>query len=356
MAGSRRRSRISRCRCTPATSPIARTAIASRSRRSRCCSRARSRSSRSTSFRTSCTCTAPGRSIRSSSSAASRAPSRSRPGRRSASSSFRASCIRTPSRGAARRGSSPRWSASALGGLIYGFASARVAYVADAIMMAVATATPRQCRIRRRARRDGRVDRRELELGTPVRVPERAALCPHTPISSRYCSAGRKRCCPVFADQILHVGPEGFGLLRAQPAAGAVVASVYLAHRPPFKRAGKTLLYAVAAFAVYHRLRRVAQLLCLGGAAGNQRMADNVSVLIGRRCRSRCRHLLWRVSSVNSDFVGSSNEIGALRVGRRGEATRHGTVGRARRRGVARGGGRRRLACRACGDSAESTS
>ena len=61
---------------------------------------------------------------------------------------------------------------------------------------------------------------------------------------------GAEALLPVFADQILHVGPQGLGILRAAPAAGAVVASVYLAHRPPFKRAGRTLLYAVAVFAL----------------------------------------------------------------------------------------------------------
>ena len=61
---------------------------------------------------------------------------------------------------------------------------------------------------------------------------------------------GAEALLPVFADQILHVGPEGLGVLRAAPAAGAVVASLYLAHRPPFKRAGRTLLFAVAVFAL----------------------------------------------------------------------------------------------------------
>ena len=55
---------------------------------------------------------------------------------------------------------------------------------------------------------------------------------------------------PVFADEILHVGPQGLGLLRAAPAAGAVVMSLVLAHRPPLRRAGRTLLVNVALFGV----------------------------------------------------------------------------------------------------------
>jgi hypothetical protein len=122
----------------------------------------------------------------------------------------------------------------------------------------------------------------------------------------------------VFADQILHVGPQGLGILRAAPAAGAVVASVYLAHRAPFKRAGRTLLYAVGTFAlcivgfgVSRSFVLSAVLLAISG------MADNVSVLIRSTLLQVLTpsHLLGRVSSVNSIFVGSSNELGAFESG-----------------------------------------
>jgi hypothetical protein len=123
---------------------------------------------------------------------------------------------------------------------------------------------------------------------------------------------------PVFADQILHVGPQGLGLLRAAPAAGAVVASVYLAHRPPFKRAGRTLLYAVGTFALCiigfglsRSFMLSAALLAVSGAA------DNMSVLVRSTLLQVLTpsHLLGRVSSVNSIFVGSSNELGAFESG-----------------------------------------
>src|SRR6185312_4284556 len=120
---------------------------------------------------------------------------------------------------------------------------------------------------------------------------------------------------PVFADQILHVGPQGLGVLRAAPA---VVASVYLAHKPPFKRAGPTLLYAVATFALciigFGLSRNFALSLVLLAISG---MADNVSVLIRSTLLQVLTpaHLLGRVSSVNSIFVGSSNELGAFESG-----------------------------------------
>jgi hypothetical protein len=97
-----------------------------------------------------------------------------------------------------------------------------------------------------------------------------------------------------------------------------VVASVFFAHRPPFKRAGRTLLYAVATFAVcivgFGLSRSFGLSLALLAISG---MADNVSVLI----RSTLLQVLTpsemfgRVTSVNSIFVGSSNELGAFESG-----------------------------------------
>jgi hypothetical protein len=129
---------------------------------------------------------------------------------------------------------------------------------------------------------------------------------------------GAEALLPVFADQILHVGPQGLGVLRAAPAAGAVVASFYLAHRPPFKKAGRSLLYAVAGFALciigFGLSRSLLLSIALLAISG---VADNVSVLIRSTLLQSLtpEHLLGRVSSVNSIFVGSSNEIGAFESG-----------------------------------------
>ncbi len=129
---------------------------------------------------------------------------------------------------------------------------------------------------------------------------------------------GAEALLPVFADQILHVGPQGLGVLRAAPAAGAVVASVYLAHRAPLRRAGPTLLYAVATFALciigFGLSRSFLLSLFLLAISG---MADNVSVLIRSTLLQVLTpaHLLGRVSSVNSIFVGSSNELGMFESG-----------------------------------------
>lgn len=207
----------------------------------------------------------------------------------------------------------------ALGGLIYGFASPRVAYVADAVMMAVALvafwtigyAGPAPAE---RLQTVGE----SLRSGLRFVFRESVLLSALTLDLFSVLLGGAEALLPVFADRILHVGPEGLGVLRAAPAAGAVVASVYLAHRPPFKRAGQTLLRAVATFALciigFGLSRSFGLSVVLLAISG---MADNVSVLIRSTLLQVLTpaHLLGRVSSVNSIFVGSSNELGAFESG-----------------------------------------
>src|SRR5262245_51787801 len=139
----------------------------------------------------------------------------------------------------------------ALGGLIYGFASPRVAYVADAVLMAVATVWFWSIDYTHRPNPERREPiAKSLGVGVRFVFSESVLLSALTLDLFSVLLGGAEALLPVFADQILHVGPQGLGILRAAPAAGAVVASVYLAHRPPFKKAGTTLLYAVAVFAL----------------------------------------------------------------------------------------------------------
>ena len=207
----------------------------------------------------------------------------------------------------------------ALGGLIYGFASPRVAYVADAIMMGIALVAFSTSGY------DGRAPTERVEtVGDSLRSGLRFVFRESVLLSALTLDlfsvllGGAEALLPVFADRILHVGPQGLGVLRAAPAAGAVVASVYLAHRPPFNRAGRTLLRAVAVFALciigFGLSRSFVFSIVLLAISG---MADNVSVLIRSTLLQVLTpaHLLGRVSSVNSIFVGSSNELGAFESG-----------------------------------------
>jgi MFS family permease len=207
----------------------------------------------------------------------------------------------------------------ALGGLIYGYASPRVAYVADAIMMVVSLAAFWWIDYEGR----GVIKQREsigesLRLGLRFVFKESVLLSAMTLDLFSVLLGGAEALLPVFADTILRVGPQGLGILRAAPAAGAVIASVYLAHRPPFKKAGKMLLYAVATFALciigFGFSRSFLLSLFLLGVSG---MADNVSVLVRSTLLQVLtpEHLLGRVGSVSAIFVGSSNELGAFESG-----------------------------------------
>jgi len=123
---------------------------------------------------------------------------------------------------------------------------------------------------------------------------------------------------PVFASDILKVGPEGLGILRACPAIGAILMSVVLTFYPPVKHSGRQMMISVAGFglcmivfALSKNIYFSAACLLLSGSF------DFVSVVV----RSSILQLFTademkgRVSSVNSIFVGSSNELGAFESG-----------------------------------------
>ncbi len=123
---------------------------------------------------------------------------------------------------------------------------------------------------------------------------------------------------PVYAKEILHVGPYGLGLLQSALPFGAIVCSFTLAHRPPLQKAGHSLLWAVAifgvatiAFGLSHWFWLSFAMLMVCG------LSDNVSVVV--------RHTLvqlltpnekrGRVSAVNNLFIGTSNELGEFESG-----------------------------------------
>jgi MFS family permease len=123
---------------------------------------------------------------------------------------------------------------------------------------------------------------------------------------------------PIFAADILHVGPGGLGALRAAPAVGAVVMSGVIALRPPGRRLGRTFLRSVVAFGVFtigFALSKSFVLsLALLAASG---AADMLSVYFRATLMQVMvpSGMLGRVSAVNQIFIGSSNELGAFESG-----------------------------------------
>jgi len=207
----------------------------------------------------------------------------------------------------------------ALGGLLYGFTSPAAAYAVDTALMVVAllafatiTYVPRGTRTLTGSISDS------LRTGIQFVLREPVLLGAMTLDLFSVLLGGAEALLPVFADQILKVGPQGLGILRAAPAAGATLMSIYLAHRRPFRHAGRALLNAVALFAVciigFGLSRSFGFSLTLLAISG---MADNVSVVVRSTLLQVLtpEHLLGRVSSVNAIFIGSSNELGAFESG-----------------------------------------
>ncbi len=123
---------------------------------------------------------------------------------------------------------------------------------------------------------------------------------------------------PVYADQILRIGPSGLGMLRSGPAAGALLMSMLNAYRPLRRRAGATMLWCVAGFGVFtvvFGLSRsvplsMASLILLGAC-------DMVSVIVRHTLvqLSTPEEMRGRVSAVNMVFIGASNEVGQFESG-----------------------------------------
>lgn len=123
---------------------------------------------------------------------------------------------------------------------------------------------------------------------------------------------------PIFAKDILHVGPAGLGWLRAAPAMGAFAMAFTIAHLPPSRSIGRLLMWAVAGFGVATIIFGLSKwfwlsllMLALTGAF------DNISVVV-RHSLVQLRTpdaMRGRVSAVNNVFISSSNELGAFESG-----------------------------------------
>jgi MFS family permease len=123
---------------------------------------------------------------------------------------------------------------------------------------------------------------------------------------------------PMFAEKILHVGPVGFGLLRAAESMGAFSMAMLLAHRPPLQRPGRALLWAVAGFGVA---------TIVFGLSGTYELSflmlfligalDNISVVIRGTLMQMLTpdEMRGRVAAVNSIFISSTNQLGAFESG-----------------------------------------
>jgi MFS family permease len=206
----------------------------------------------------------------------------------------------------------------ALGGLIYGFSGARLAYIVEAVLCAIALVLFARISYSRHP-----IVADEATIGENITIGIRFLLKQPELLGAQLLDlfsvlfGGAPALLPIFASDILHAGPQALGVMRAAPAAGAVLISLLLVHRR-LRNAGPTLFMCVAAFGACWILFALSRSLWLSLAllfvSG---MVDNVSVVIRSTLLTlrTPQHLLGRVSAVNQIFIGSSNEIGSFESG-----------------------------------------
>ena len=123
---------------------------------------------------------------------------------------------------------------------------------------------------------------------------------------------------PIFAQDILKVGPQGFGVLRAAPAVGAFLTMIISAYVPLNKNAGMKLLIAIFGFGTSIIVFGLSTWFWVSvGALFFSGVFDGISMVIRQTILQLKTpdHMRGRVASVNSMFVGSSNELGAFESG-----------------------------------------
>ena len=123
---------------------------------------------------------------------------------------------------------------------------------------------------------------------------------------------------PIFARDILHVGPWGLGLLRSAPAVGAFAMSIWLARHPIQRRAGKTMfasvaLYGIATLVFGLSTSFIVSLVALLVSG----VFDMISVVIRQSLvqLDTPNEMRGRVSAVNAIFIGASNQLGEFESG-----------------------------------------
>lgn len=208
----------------------------------------------------------------------------------------------------------------AIGGLVYAFSGPMLSYlgvfifylVAILLMMSITKIRPLQFT----AEREGIFS----SIGTGIRYvfKNKVLLGAFTLDMFAVFFGGAVAVLPVFASDILKIGPQGLGMLRACPAVGALFMSTFLMLRPPLSHSGRYLFACVTGFglcmivfALSRNFYLSAIALLLSGSF------DNVSVVIRQSILQLFTpdEMKGRVAAVNSIFVGSSNELGAFESG-----------------------------------------
>jgi MFS family permease len=204
----------------------------------------------------------------------------------------------------------------AIGGLLY-VAGSTTVYASCALLFAIAAALFLTIRHARPPRRE-RATWQTLLAGVTYVRGNPVVLGAISLDLFAVLLGGATALLPIFAKDLLHVGPWGLGLLRGAPAVGALLMSVALTHRPIARRAGPKMLWAVAGYGLATAIFGLSTSFMLSlTALAVIGAADMVSIVV-RQSLVQIETpdaMRGRVSAVNSVFVGASNQLGEFESG-----------------------------------------
>ncbi len=205
----------------------------------------------------------------------------------------------------------------AAGGLLYAATNAATVYAAQTLLEIVSIGFL----LSLATRSGGQVKRRsgsELAAGLSFVWREKLLLGAISLDLFAVLLGGAIALLPVFARDILHVGPTGLGFLRSAPAAGAALTAVALAYRPIRKHAGAMMLACVFAFGLATIVFGLSRSFALSiSALAVTGAVDMVSVFVRQSLvqLNTPDAMRGRVSAVNLVFIGASNELGEFESG-----------------------------------------
>ncbi len=206
-----------------------------------------------------------------------------------------------------------------LGGLIYGIAgSARDVYLSASICFAIGVLLIGAIKFRTQQRSNRAASLETVFAGFKFVRRTKLVLGAISLDLFAVLLGGAVALLPVYAREILNIGPRGLGILRAAPGVGAVITAIVLAHWPLARSAGKKMLWCVAGFGLFTVVFGISRnvylslisLLLIGAT-------DMVSVIVRSTMVQLATpdEMRGRVSAVNMIFIGASNEFGQFESG-----------------------------------------
>jgi MFS family permease len=205
----------------------------------------------------------------------------------------------------------------ALGGLLYAFGTGP-AYFAAAAMCVLAGGLAAAVRVARLPRAREAITLETVFSGVAFIRSRRILLGSMSLDLFAVLLGGATALLPVFARDILAVGPAGLGLLRSAPAAGALAISVFLARYPLERRLGPTLFRSVLVFGAATVVFGLSTSFIVSLVALTILGAADVVSMVIRMSLAQIRTpdaMRGRVSAVHSLFTGTSNQLGAFESG-----------------------------------------